>query len=68
MGIVPNLPAIVVENGDHLRVWDENTETFPLAPADTPYTTTLYAVPNSWMPKEEPDLYLGGSALGDAPL
>lgn len=66
MAAIPNLPVIVVKNGDHVRVWDEKTETFPLAPADTPYTTTLYAVPGSWLAQteEDPDLYLGSSALG----
>jgi hypothetical protein len=70
MAAIPNLPAIVVESGDHVRVWDEKTETFPLAPADTPYTTTLYAVPDSWIAQEteEPELYLGGSALGGSDL
>ena len=67
MAAIPNLPAIVVESGDHVRVW--NGTNFVVAPTDTPYTTTLYAVPNSWEAKEiMPENYLGGSALGEHAL
>jgi len=68
MGLVPNLPAIVVENGKVVRVW--NGTNFVKAPANTPYTTQLYAVDGSWIAKstEEPHLYLGGSALGGSDL
>ncbi len=67
MAPVPNLPAMVTEKGDHVRTW--NGKSFILAPANTPYTTQLYAVPNSWVQEEQgPELYLGGSALGQTPL
>ena len=66
MALMPNLSAIVVKNGDRVRVLDEKTETFPIASANTPYTTQLYAVDGSWLvqKEEDPDLYLGSSTLG----
>jgi hypothetical protein len=61
LALIPNLAATVVQNGDKARVW--NGTSFVVAPADTPYTTLLYAVPNSW--EERGGLsYMGGSYLG----
>jgi hypothetical protein len=71
LSIVPNLVSTIESNGDHARVWDSTTKTFPLATSKTPYNTQLYAVNGSWITPKlivSSDGSLAASPLGSTKL